>query len=52
MRKWPEYVKDSKVMWEMIDTELSDKHIVSKAVIHRRITNDNIRNSYTKYFKE
>jgi len=42
-KKWPELVKDSKVMWEMIDTILAEKYKVSKSVIDRRITDDKIK---------
>ena len=31
-KKWPELMKDSKVMWEAIDAELSDKYLVSIAL--------------------
>jgi len=51
-KKWPELVKDSKVMWEMIDTILAEKYKVSKSVIDRRITDDKIKTKYNQYFEE
>ena len=40
------------MMWEVIDTYLADRYMVSKSVIDRRITDDKIKNKYNQYFEE
>lgn len=51
-RKWPESVKDSRLMWDVIVSILAKKYGVSASVIDKRIQFDKLKDKYKEYFEE
>ncbi len=51
-KKWPDSVKDSRLMWEVLEGLLAKKYEVSPSVINKRIQFDKMKEKYKQYFKE
>lgn len=51
-RRCPESVKDSRLMWGVIEEILAKKYEVSASVIDKRIQFDKIKDKYKQFFGE